>query len=226
MAHFTPELFDFVRELRANNDRDWFQANKARYESAIVESSLAFISDFDARLETISRHFDAIPKRVGGSLFRIYRDTRFAKDKTPYKTHVGIHFRHRQAKDVHAPGFYLHLEPDRVFAGAGIWRPGKESLAGIRQAIADDPDGWRAVSEQPPFADRFRLDGERLKRPPRGFDADHPAIEEIKRKDFIGVTDLDPDAVVADGFVDRFAAICADAGPFVRYLCHAVGVPY
>ncbi len=226
MSYFTAETFDFVRDLRVNNDRDWFMANKSRYESAVVEPSLAFISDFDQRLETISRHFVAIPKRVGGSMFRIYRDTRFSKDKSPYKTHVGIHFRHRQAKDVHAPGFYLHMEPGQAFAGAGIWRPDKESLQGIREAIADDPEGWRTVSQGSPFATRFRLDGDRLKRPPRGFDAEHPAVEELKRKDFIGVTDLEEDDVIADDFMDRFTAICGDAGDFVRYLSHAVGVPY
>lgn len=226
MAHFTPELFRFVRDLAANNNRDYFQANKARYEAAVVEPSLAFISDFDERLETISRHFVAIPKRVGGSLFRIYRDTRFAKDKMPYKTHVGIHFRHRKAKDVHAPGFYLHLEPGGVFAGAGIWRPGKESLEAIRQAIAADPGAWRAAAGDARFVAHYRLEGERLKRPPLGWGAEHPAIEDLERKDFIAVAQLDEAAVVEDDFIDRYAALCADAEAFVRYLCRAVGVPY
>ena len=109
---FSPALFAFLRELKDHNDRAWFNANKARYEEEIKEPALAFIEDFGYRLPEVAPHLTA-DKR---SLFRIYRDTRFSKDKTPYKTHVGIQFRHERNRDVHAPGFYLHLEPDSVFS--------------------------------------------------------------------------------------------------------------
>jgi uncharacterized protein (TIGR02453 family) len=103
-ASFSPELFSFLAELRANNNRDWFAANKDRYEEDLLEPALAFIAAFAPRLEKISPHFRAEARPSGGSLFRIYRDTRFSKDKSPYKTNVGIHFRHEQAKDAYAPG--------------------------------------------------------------------------------------------------------------------------
>src|SRR4051794_11111881 len=153
-ASFDPELFDFLRDLAKHNDRAWFNANKARYEGHVLEPALAFIEDFGYRLESISPHFRADTRKTGGSLFRIYRDTRFAKDKTPYKTNTGMHFRHKAAKDAHAPGFYLHLAPGQVFGGGGIWHPDTKTATKIRQAIVDDPERWRAATREPPFTDR------------------------------------------------------------------------
>ncbi|MGZ6096116.1 MAG: TIGR02453 family protein, partial [Polyangiales bacterium] len=108
MGYFDKGLFDFLVELKANNDRDWFNANKTRYERDVKEPFLDFISDASPALRKISRSIVADPRPVGGSLFRIYRDTRFAKDKTPYKTHAGAHFQ-AGGKGVHGPGYYLHL---------------------------------------------------------------------------------------------------------------------
>jgi hypothetical protein len=108
-ASFGPELLSFLTDLRANNNREWFAANKDRYEEDLVEPALAFINAFAPRLEKISPHFRADARPSGGSLFRIYRDTRFSKDKTPYKTNLGIHFRHERSKNAYAPGFYLHI---------------------------------------------------------------------------------------------------------------------
>ena len=135
---FEPSLFKYLRDLKNNNERPWFKANKARYEEELRGPMLRFIEDFAPHLEKISVHFLADARPVGGSLFRIYRDTRFAKDKTPYKTHAGAHFRHVRAKDVHAPGFYLHMEPGNVFMGAGIWHPDNPTLGKIREAIVAD----------------------------------------------------------------------------------------
>ena len=149
---FGPELFAFLVELRANNDRDWFAANKARYEADVLEPALAFIEDFGFRLQGISPHFRADPRRSGGSLFRIHRDTRFSKDKSPYKTNTGMYFRHERGKDAHAPGYYLHLAPGEVFGGGGIWHPDAPALAAIREAIVRDPDGWRRGQAARPAA--------------------------------------------------------------------------
>src|ERR671922_2157062 len=133
-ASFGPELFTFLAELREHNDREWFAANKERYEAHVLEPALAFIEDFGYRLQSISPHFRADPRRTGGSLFRIYRDTRFSKDKAPYKTNVGVHFRHERAKDAHAPGYYLHIGPGEVFAGGGMWHPDSSTATRIREA--------------------------------------------------------------------------------------------
>jgi uncharacterized protein (TIGR02453 family) len=225
-ASFSPELFTFLRDLAQNNDREWFTANRDRYIAVVQEPALAFIEDVGMRLPEISRHFVADARPNGGSLFRIYRDVRFAKDKSPYKTNIGIQFRHARSRDVHAPGFYLNLEPGRVFMACGSWRPDRDTLHAYRTAIASKPGRWREVVEEPPFTDRFRLSGEALIRPPAGFDRDHELIEDLKRKDFIAYADLSEEHAVAGDFLDQFIAHCADAGPFMKFLCASARVEY
>jgi uncharacterized protein (TIGR02453 family) len=226
-ASFGPQLFTFLTDLRANNDRDWFAANKDRYEEHLLEPALEFVAEFAPRLEKISPHFRADPRPSGGSLFRIYRDTRFSKDKSPYKTNVGIHFRHEQAKSAYAPGYYLHIGPDEVFAGGGIWHPDTAAATKIREAIAADPDGWKRAVHGGAFAKQgFELGGDSLKRVPSWADADHPFADDLKRKDFFGSTRLTQQDVVAPGFVDEYARICRAAAPLMQFLCGALDVPY
>lgn len=223
---FSPALFAFLRDLATNNKREWFQANKARYENDLKDPALTFISDFGPRLRKISPHFNAIPKATGGSLFRIYRDTRFSKNKTPYKTHLGIQFRHKEAKDVHAPGFYLHLEPRASMVGIGIWHPDGPSLASIRQAIDSDHRGWIKARDNKRFRGLFELGGESLKRPPKGYDADHPLVDDLKLKDFIGFAKLTQKQVLAGDFLDLFTDHCRAAAPYISWLSKAVNVPF
>jgi uncharacterized protein (TIGR02453 family) len=210
---FDPALFAFLRELRDHNDREWFKANKARYDADVKEPALAFVEDFELLLPQVSPHFK-------GSTFRIYRDTRFAEDKTPYKTHTGIHFRHESAEGAHSLGFYLHLEPDNCFAGFGVWRPEREPLQAIRTAIACRPEVWRTAIEG------HDLEGTALKRPPAGFAADHPQIEDIKRKDFVVMRRLDEDTVTAPGFLHTYHGMCLQATPLMRFLCDACGAAF
>ena len=222
---FSPALFAFLKELRDNNTREWFADNKARYQHDVQEPALEFIAAFEAPLGKISPNFRADARPSGGSLFRIHRDVRFSKDKTPYKTQVGIHFRHRSAGDAHAPGFYLHLEPGGVFAAAGMWRPDTPSQRSIRNAIAGDARAWkRAIG--PPFSKTYGLIGDSLKRPPPGYPSDHPLIEDLKRKDFVGEAHLSERDVTSAGFLGRYARLCRDAVPLLRFLCKAVGVPF
>jgi uncharacterized protein (TIGR02453 family) len=223
-AHVTPELFRFLRALRRNNNRQWFERNKQHYLSVVREPLQDFVEAFGPRLEKISPHLVADPRASGGSLFRIYRDTRFSKDKTPYKTHAGIQFRHALGKDVHAPGFYLHLEPGNVFAAAGVWHPDSASLRAIRTAIIAHPERWNRALKDPRFKRTFRLDGRRLTRPPRGFPTDHPLIEDLKRQDFVAVADLSEGEACAPDFLDKFATRCARSNPFMRFLTIAVGL--
>jgi uncharacterized protein (TIGR02453 family) len=223
---FGPELFSFLTALRANNDREWFAANKDRYEEALLEPALDFINDFAPRLEKISPHFRADARPTGGSLFRIYRDTRFSKDKSPYKTNLGIHFRHERAKDVHAPGYYLHIGPDEVFAGGGIWHPGTEAATRIREAIVADPERWRRATRVGAFPKRLQLGGDSLKRVPSWADPAHPFADDLRRKDFFGSTRLSERDVVAPGFVDEYARICRAAAPLMQFLCDSLDVPY
>jgi uncharacterized protein (TIGR02453 family) len=222
-ASFGPELFAFLSELGDHNDRDWFNANKQRYEAHVLEPALAFIEDFGYRLPEISPHFRADPRRVGGSLFRIYRDTRFSKDKSPYKTNTGMHFKHERAKDVHAPGYYLHLAPGEVFAGGGIWHPEGKALTAIRERIVADADGWSRATT---LGDGVALGGDSLKRVPSGFDKEHPHAEDLKRKDFFAWAKLDEATVTAPGFLDRYTGLCQSVAPLMRFLCRALDVAY
>lgn len=230
---FTPELFDFFRDLRENNRKEWFEANRQRYEAHVLEPSKLFVLAFRPHLREISPHFQAEPRVRGGSLFRIHANLRFNPDRPPYKEHAGIQFRHLSRGDVHAPGFYLHLEPGDAagsrggcFIGLGIWRPDRDALTAIREAIVEDPDEWTRVTRDDRFRADFRLGGESLKLGPTGFDRDHPLIDDIKRKDFVAMAGLDEGDVVADGFVEHFAERCRAGAPFVRWLCDAVGVDF
>ncbi len=224
--HFSPALFEFLSELEENNNRDWFQANKPRYERDVKGAALAFIRDFEQPLHAVSPHFQAIPKAVGGSLFRIYRDVRFSKDKSPYKTHTGVHFRHERAKDAHAPGFYLHLAPGEVFGGFGVWMPPNPALNKIRQHIVDRADEWTEIQRALAVADMPCHMGESLKRVPRGFDKDHPHAESLKRKSHAATFAFTADDVVQPDFMDRYAAACKQAAPLMGFICEAVGVAF
>jgi uncharacterized protein (TIGR02453 family) len=224
--HFTPAFFEFLDALARNNDRDWFKAHQANYEEHVREPALEFINDFAAPLGEMAPEFVADSRTVGGSLFRIQRDTRFAKDKTPYKENTGVQFRHRMAKDVHAPGFYLNLQPGTCYMGVGIWRPETKVAYRIRDAIVDRPEAWVEATTSRPFAAVLQLEGDSLSRPPQGYPPDHPLIEDLKRKDFIASARLGDRDVTAGGFIDAFAAMCRLAEPFMRFLCGAVGVPY
>jgi uncharacterized protein (TIGR02453 family) len=225
-ARFSPALFGFLEDLAAHNDRAWFHAHKARYEADVKGPLLAFITDFGPRLAAVSPRFTADPRPVGGSMFRIHRDTRFARDKRPYKTHAAAQFRHEAGRDVHAPCFYLHLAPGEVFAGAGLWRPDGATLKAVRDTIDAWPDTWGRVKAETLQGTGLYLDGDALKRPPRGYDPEHPAIDDLRRKDFIVVRDFtQADACRAD-FLDRFADACRAAAPFVRFLTQAGDLPF
>ena len=149
-----------------------------------------------------------------------------SKEKSPYKTSTGIQFRHERGKDAHAPGFYLHIEPGGCFMGMGIWHPDGKTLRRIREGLADDPPGWRKAIGGKRFTDRFELGGDTLIRPPRGFDPEHPLIDDLKRKDFVAMTPLTRTQVTSGGFLEEFAGACKVASPFMAHLCKLLGHPY
>ncbi|MGI9648113.1 MAG: DUF2461 domain-containing protein [Acidimicrobiia bacterium] len=224
--YFTRSTFEFLKDLEVNNNREWFNAHKGRYEAAIKEPALDFIEDFAGPLAKISKHFVADPSLQGGSLFRIYRDTRFAKDKTPYKTNTGLHFRHFMAKDAHAPGFYLHVQPGECFMGLGLWRPEPKVAYQIRHHIDENQAQWKKATRGKRFTDVFSLGGDSLVRPPKGFDEDHPYLEDLKRKDFMGSTRLTQRDVTSADFMRQFTDYCRRGTGFMEFLCDAVGVPF
>lgn len=221
---FTPATFRFLRDLRKNNDRDWFEANRERFELDVREPALRFIGDFAPRLRRISPHLVADPRPQGGSLFRIHRDVRFSADKRPYKTHLGIHFRHEAGRDAHAPGLYLHLEPGDVFAGAGLWRPPRAALAEIRDTLDESPAAWKRALSTRGFAAQWALSGDSLKRVPRGFDPEHPFATDLKRKEFVAISGFRERDACADDFAPRLEKAWRAAGPFLGFLTEAQGL--
>jgi uncharacterized protein (TIGR02453 family) len=221
-AYFTRDALGFLRDLADHNDKEWFARNKARYEGAVKDPALRFIADFAPELNKLSSHFMATPR----SLFRIHRDTRFSKDKSPYKTHIGIHFRHDGSKDAHAPGYYFHIEPKSVFAGVGIWHPDAKALRAIREHIADEGAAWKRASTAKAFTDAFDLEGDRLKRPPKGFDPEHPLIGDLKWKDYIGIRQLPESFVTGQALTKDLAKILKAGTLFMRFLCDALDVPF
>ncbi|MCA9571092.1 MAG: DUF2461 domain-containing protein [Myxococcales bacterium] len=228
MATAFPEaLFAFLDDLAEHNDREWFAANKERYEHDVRDPALAFVEAFQGTLADVSPCFLAIPKVQGGSLFRIHRDTRFSKDKTPYKTHVALQFRHELASsDVHTPGFYLHLEPGGCAVGAGISRPPPPDLARLREAIATHPARWAEAREAAGAAGFTMMDGDDdLKRVPRGFDPAGPHVDDLRRKSLAVHAQLADTDVVTDGFAGRLAELYRGAMPVVAFVCDAVELP-
>lgn len=223
---FPPQCLPFLKQLRANNERAWFNEHKAGYEAYVREPALAFIEAMADELKTISSHFRAIAKKSGGSLMRVYRDTRFSKDKTPYKTNIGIQFRHERGRDVHAPGFYLHIEPGDCFIGAGIWHPDSKSLAKIREFMVDNPNAWQQALAHKPFKRNFELVGDRLQRPPRGYAADHPLIDELKRKDFIALRPLADKSINDKQLIKRVSEGFKQTDLLMHYLCDALELDY
>ena len=219
---FPAECLPFLTQLAANNNRPWFNENKQRYEDNVRYPALSFIADMGEPLKKLSPNFLAVPKKVGGSLMRVYRDTRFANDKTPFKTNVGIQFRHESGKDVHAPGFYVHIEPGNCFLGAGIWRPEGAVLNGIREFIVDNPNAWREATQSRSFKRNWALVGATLTRQPRGFDADHPLMVDLKRKDFIACMNFDDAEINKRNFVSFVIRHFKTTVPLVSYLCMAV----
>jgi len=225
---FTLDTFRFLDELTLNNDRTWFEANKQRYEALVREPALAFIRAMAAPLSRITASFVAEDKKVGGSLMRVHRDTRFASDKTPYKTNVGIQFRHAAGKDVHAPGFYVHVAPDGCFIGLGMWRPEPPSLAAIRHKIDHEQARWKKIVDPKALAKKGLATGggDALKRVPKGYPVDHPLADELKKTSHILHRDVTADEVTGP----RFAALVTksfEAGAeHMRFLCEAVGVTF
>ena len=224
--YFTKGTFDFLSALAANNKREWFDAHKQDYEVMVRTPALNFISDIADELSMIAPRFRALPKKMGGSLMRVYRDTRFGKDKRPYKTNIGIQFRHEMGKDVHAPGYYLHIEPGDCFVGAGIWRPDAAALGKIREAIVENGDAWLAARDDKIFNRKFSLAGDVLTNSPRGYAKGHPLVQDLKRKDFIAIAKLSDALVTSKNFYSKVVEHLGEAAPYMRYLCKALDLRF
>lgn len=237
--YFTDKTFVFLRALARNNDRDWFHAHKADYEQHVRQPFLRLIADLQAPLATISPHFRADPKPVGGSLFRIHRDTRYANDKSPYKTWSGARLYHERIKlaapdatlqrhgpGIEAPSFYLHIAAGDCFLGGGIWHPEAATQRRIRDFIVENPQSWKAAVHTSAFKRKFELHGESLVRPPRGYPADHELLADLKRKNFVAMAVLDDDIVTGPRLLKKVADGLRGCAPLIDYLCAALDLPF
>ncbi|MDH5447117.1 MAG: DUF2461 domain-containing protein [Gammaproteobacteria bacterium] len=224
---FSADLLKFLNDLKKNNNRDWFNENKDRYLNSVANPICQFVAAMGPRLEKIAKYYVADPRRHGGSMFRIYRDARFSKDKRPYKEHVGCQFRHVAGKDAHAPGFYIHFEPNNILVGGGIWMPPSDALFKIRSAIAEKPDEWKKIVNNKSFKNRFgEIRGDTLTRPPRGFNKEYPMIEEIKRKSFFVMQPVDNKFIQTPKFITEVEHIFKAASPLMEFLTRAVELKY
>jgi uncharacterized protein (TIGR02453 family) len=217
-----PETLPFLRELARNNNRPWFQKNKERYETDVQAPALHFIDAMGPGLARLSRYVTADARPFGGSLSRIYRDTRFSKDKSPYKTAIGIHFAHAQAtREERLPGFFLHVAPGESVVYSGVWHPSPPAQTRIRNAIVASPAGWGKV-----LGKVGTIEGESYARVPVGYPADHRYADDLRRKDFFSGHPFSDAEVSATGFGATFERACRDLNPLNAFLATAIGVPW
>ncbi|GAB2654003.1 DUF2461 domain-containing protein [Arenimonas aestuarii] len=225
-TYFSDKTFKFLRSLARNNSRPWFEDHRKDYEAHLKGPFQQLIGDLEPDLLAISPHYRADPRGNGGSLFRIHRDTRFSNDKTPYKTWGGARFFHARSKQVPAPSFYLHVQPGNSFLGGGIWHPEPDVQRRIREFIVDNPAGWTQAVRSPAFRRRYDMWGDSLVRPPRGFPADHPLVDDLKRKDFTAGYALDDEVVLGPRLRQAVVSGFKGVVPLVDYLCAALELEF
>jgi uncharacterized protein (TIGR02453 family) len=228
MNGLSPELFVFLRDLQKNNNKDWFGRNKQRYVDVIQRPMLEFIATMAPWLAAHMPAFTADMRTNGGSLFRIHRDTRFSNDKSPYKTNVGCNFRHRAGKDAHAPGFYVHIEPGKIFFGGGIWSPPTPVLNKIRDAIVENPKRWQSVKQARQFATVLGglADAPSLKNAPEGYARDHKFVEDLKRKSLFAFSSCSEAEVCAADFPDRVKQTFDALAPLMKFMVDALDLSW
>jgi len=219
---FEPAAIQFLADLAANNDRAWFMPRKADYERLLKHPLEALCVALAERFGARDIPLVADPAR---SPFRIYRDTRFSKDKSPYKRNVGASFPWAgggSEPKVHGAGGYFHLEPGEIFVGGGMWHPEKERLDAWRRTVADDPNEIRAILDEPSFVGTYggvsRDEDYRLKRVPTGYPPDHPEAELLKLKDIVFGRRLSDAEVTSPELPDALADSLAVGVPLMRFL--------
>jgi len=218
---FPREGITFFRALKRNNNRTWFEKHKSDYEEFVKLPMQSLVAALRSHFARFADEFDVNPKKA---IFRIYRDIRFSKDKTPYKTHTAAHFVLRgKPKGFLGSGYYMHIEPGEVFAGAGIYMPDSDQLKKIRVALAAHSDQFLSIIHNRKFKRLFgKLEGDKLKRIPKGYEENHPMAEWLKFKQFfVGVT-WPESKCHRPSFVDDLATVFETSTPLVRFLNEAI----
>jgi uncharacterized protein (TIGR02453 family) len=213
---FPKEGLQFLRSLKRHNNREWFQERKSIYETSLKQPMHNLIAMLAQDFQAFAPEMVASPKV---SAYRIHRDTRFSKNKAPYKTHVAAVFP-RQGLDKHAgAGFYLHIAPEELLVGGGLYMPLPEDLAALRCHIADRWGQLRSILQASSFRRMFgELTGEQLSRVPRGFPADHPAADYLRMKQFLAARTLEPGLATTPRFYKLVAETFRTMIPLIRFL--------
>ena len=226
-SYFSERSLKFIRALARHNDREWFHAHKQDYEQFVRAPFLVLLTDLQPALREVSEHYRADPKTVGGSLFRIHRDTRFSNNKAPYKEWQGARLFHARSKEVEAPSFYIHLQPGNCFIAAGLWHPEPDTLRRLRQFIVDNPGSWVNAAHAKAFRKRFDLDdSEMLVRPPRGYPADFVHLDDLRRKNYVAIRMIDDATMTGPRLLATLAKDLQQLVPLMDYLCAALDLEF
>ncbi len=232
-SRFTPEAFTFLRGLKRSNARPWFEAHRPQYQRAVLGPLRLLAEELDVRFASLAPEFVAPPKHA---LFRIHRDVRFSKDKSPHKTHAALWVFHRDAgrgvgRDAHGgAGFYFHLEPGASMTAGGFWMPPRPLLGRLRERIVEDQRGFERLLRARSFVARFGgltddEPGTLLKRFPRGFTSEHPAARWLRFNSFTASRALSDRDALSASLVDRLMSDFAALLPLVRWLNASLGYP-
>ncbi len=227
---FRPGLRKFLKELQANNDRDWFHSQQDRFESEVREPALAFTRAIRPHVLRICPRLVIDASRTGGSMLRMHRDIRFSADRRPYHTRVFLSFPHEDEERATAPGFWLRVRPDAVHLGVGVRPRGPVTLRRIRRHIDEHRRRWAAATENEQFVSTFGaatsgvLGPPELRRVPAGYDADHPFATDLRRKDFRAEARVRLADVARPDFVDQAVEAFESGAPYLRFLCDALGL--
>ena len=209
MSSLPKELFSFFKKLEKNNNREWFNDNKPQFKN--IESQVKVFG------ENLKNALESSEKVDEFKLFRVYRDVRFSKNKTPYKTHFGLSF-HREKPEFRG-GYYVHLKPNDNFIAVGFWNPNKEDLLRIRKELELDSSEFRELMEVPKFKNVWGLlEGEELKTAPKGFSKEDPNIDLIRKKMFLFKKKYTDTEVLASNFIDKVAQDFITVRPFLDYM--------
>ena len=219
---FSKEGIAFFKKLKRNNNREWFAKHKEEFETTLKFPMQCLIAELQPHFADFAPQFDVSPKR---SIFRIYRDTRFSKDKTPYKLHIAAHFVLKgKPKGFEGSGYYLHIAPDEVFLGGGIYVPDNDQLKKIRKKISEHPDDFLTIINNPTFKKLFgELKGNKLSRPPKGFEPNNPMIEMLKLKQYFVGVDWNEETCYKKDFAKKIIITCKEILPLVDFLNEAMG---
>lgn len=226
-SYFSDKTFRFLRALARHNEREWFHAHKIDYETFLRAPYQRLLTDLQPVLASISPHFRADTRTVGGSLFRIQRDTRYAHDKSPYKIWQGAKLFHERARQVEAPSFHIHVQPGRCFVGAGLWHPATATQRKVRQFIFDNPGGWQRAAHDPAFRERYSLEAsDMLVRVPAGFPVDFAHADDLRHRNFVMTRALDDADVLGANLLSILGQDLAALSAFMDYLCAALDLEF